>query len=220
LGLGVARDLARRGDRVILTARSQDKADGAAETLRGEGLEVVPRALDVASDESVAAFFRWLDDEHGGRVDVLVNNAGMMQEKGGPAGSQASSGVVLEHLDNNALSAYRMLEGALPRMNRHGYGRVVNVSSGMGGLTEMGGGHPAYRLSKAAMNALTRIFHDAASGDVKVNSVCPGWVKTDMGGPSAHRELAQGVASITWAANLGADGPSGGFFRDGKALAW
>ena len=102
-----------------------------------------------------------------------------------------------------------------------GYGRVVNVSSGMGSLSDMGGRSLGYKASKTALNALTRVLAGEVKGEgIKVNAVCPGWVRTDMGGPSASRSLEQGASGIVWAATLPEDGPSGGFFRDGKPLDW
>lgn len=216
LGLATARALAQRGDHVIVTARDAEKAEAAAATLQAEGLAVEGRALDVSSDASVEAFFAAV-----GAVDVLVNNAGVATDKahgGGTLGVPVAS--ALAAFDTNTLGAWRTLRQALPGMNARGYGRVVNVSSGMGGLTEMDGGWPGYRVSKAALNAVTRIFSHETRGDVKVNSVCPGWVRTDMGGPHATRGLDEGIAGILWAACLPADGPNGGFFRDGAPLAW
>ena len=112
------------------------------------------------------------------------------------------------------------MRALVPKMNAAGYGRVVNVSSGMGGVADMGGGYTAYRASKAALNAITRVFAHEARGDVKVNAVCPGWVRTDMGGPNANRAIDEGIAGIVWAATLPADGPHNGFFRDGVAVDW
>ena len=219
LGLGTCRALAERDYTVILTARTQRKAEDAA-----RGLDVVARELDVSSDESVAAFYDWLAGTYG-RIDVLVNNAGAVFERAhtgqwdvGPLDVPAA--VCAEAFDTNTLGAYRMMLRAMPMMNEAGYGRIVNVSSGMGGITEMGGGYPAYRMSKAALNTATRVFAHEARGDVKVNCVCPGWVKTALGGEGATRELAEGVAGIVWAATLPADGPNDGFFRDGKPLLW
>jgi NAD(P)-dependent dehydrogenase (short-subunit alcohol dehydrogenase family) len=226
LGFAASEKLARMGYQVVLTARDQAGADAAASKLSAEGLAVRARTLDVASDESDEQFFDWLDGEYG-RLDVLVNNAGTIFEntKAGegfepPAVFKVKTAVLKRAFDNNALGAYRTLQRALPVMNANGYGRVVNVSSGAGGLTEMNGGVPAYRLSKVAMNAVTRVFHAAAGENVKVNSVCPGWVRTDMGGPEATRGVDEGVSGIIWAATLPSDGPSGGFFRDGKPIAW
>ncbi|MEO5666852.1 MAG: SDR family NAD(P)-dependent oxidoreductase, partial [Bdellovibrionota bacterium] len=109
----------------------------------------------------------------------------------------------------------------IPFLKRNGGGRIVNVSSGMGQLSEMGPGTPAYRISKTALNSLTAILGAELKKDgILVNSVCPGWVKTDMGGAGASRELSEGVASILWAAEIPDSGPTGGYFRDGKPLEW
>ena len=218
LGLGTARALAQQGLSVLLTARDEEKAQTAAKALQDEGLAVQAAVLDVSSEASVDAFFAHLGDR---RLDVLVNNAGVASDKrhgGGTMGVPVERG--LEAFNTNAAGPWRMIRHALPGMNARGFGRIVNVSSGMGGLAEMDGGWPAYRVSKAALNAVTRIFSHETVGDVKINSVCPGWVRTDMGGRNATRTIEAGVASIVWAVNLAADGPSGGFFRDGQPVAW
>jgi NAD(P)-dependent dehydrogenase (short-subunit alcohol dehydrogenase family) len=212
LGLGTARDLLGKGYRVIVTARSQAKADAAKDELGG-GEDVVAMALDVSSDASADALMARLDAE-GLVVDVLVNNAGAIYEGGDNAAT------IAEAFNNNSLGAYRLTQRLLPGMNERGFGRVVNVSSGMGQLSDMGGGHHAYRISKTAMNAITLLGHHDAGPGVKVNVVCPGWVRTAMGGASATRSLEEGVAGIVWAATLDDAGPSGGFFRDGHRLDW
>ena len=225
LGFAAARALAQKNYHAILTARSQEKTDKAVNELKSEGLEVEGIVIDVADSKSVSSFFDWLEKTHG-RLHVLVNNAGVLSIRGGSVNQAASNmhnteaEVILSVFENNSLSAYRMIQKALPLMQKGDYGRIVNVSSGMGGLTEMGGGYPAYRISKAAMNAITRFVSQEVSGNIKINSVCPGWVKTDMGGSNASREIDEGVAGIVWAATLGDDGPNGGFFRDGKSILW
>lgn len=212
LGYATARALAQQGMHVLLTARDRTKAETAASELQDEGLSVEPKRLDIASDFSVDEFVSYV-----GRVDVLVNNAGGMF--GGYSGMSTPAQVV-EALNTNTVGAFRLLRLLLPQMNKQGYGRVVNVSSGMAALSEMQGGAAAYRISKTALNAVTRVFHAEARANVKINSVCPGWVKTDMGGKDAPRSIEQGIAGIVWAATLPDDGPSGGFFRDGKPIAW
>ena len=127
------------------------------------------------------------------------------------------------NIEINTLGALRMCQALVPLMMKAGYGRVVNVSSSLGQLNGMTDEErvPAYQLSKAALNAVTPMVADAALGNnVMVNSVCPGWVRTDMGGPGAKRSIEEGVAGILWAATLPGDGPTGGFFRDGERLAW
>lgn len=217
LGLETARILAGRGLFVILTARAEKGVT--------EGLAALDRSnsaghvLDVASDTSVADFYAWLHREHG-TAAILVNNAGRAYRRVGNTLVGTEPGAVAEAIGNNALGAYRMIRFALPQMNENGVGRIVNVSSGMGQLAFMGGGDVAYRISKTAMNAVTRVAASEARGNVKVNSVCPGWVRTDMGGREATRSLEEGAAGIIWAATLPKEGPNGGFFRDGKPISW
>lgn len=224
LGLETARQLARAGYRVLLASRDLRKAEAAVKLLRGEKLDVLPLELDVASDASCAR----LKDI--GAIDALVNNAGVMLESDEnplAAGLLSRSALDIapdllrETFETNALGAYRVIQAVAPGMRVRRYGRIVNVSSGLGQLNDMGGGYPAYRISKTALNALTRIFAAELGGTgVLVNSVCPGWVKTDMGGPQAKLEPEEGVKTIVWAATLPDDGPTGGFFRALKPIPW
>jgi NAD(P)-dependent dehydrogenase (short-subunit alcohol dehydrogenase family) len=204
IGLEVARSLARDGYRVL--AGTQDlSAMGDV-----EGLDITPVRLDVTDPASIAA----LPLEHG--LEVLVNNAGVY-----PPGraSEIDFEVVEETWRVNALGAWRLAVATIPYMGRGA--RIVNVSSGAGSFDEMDASYPAYNVSKAAMNAITRVLAlDLRSSGILVNSVCPGWVRTDMGGPSAPRSIPEGAASVLWAARLGPDGPTGGFFRDGNPVAW
>jgi NAD(P)-dependent dehydrogenase (short-subunit alcohol dehydrogenase family) len=158
-----------------------------------------------------------------GRLDVLVNNAGIFPD---PAPWDGSSSVfdadmesVKAGFETNTLGPLRLCQTLIPLMEEQG--RVVNVSSGMGQLSEMNGCCPAYRLSKTALNAVTRIFYDELKDTgIKVNSVCPGWVRTEMGGEEAPLSIEEGAKGIVWAATLPADGPSGGFFRHGEVIPW
>jgi NAD(P)-dependent dehydrogenase (short-subunit alcohol dehydrogenase family) len=210
LGFETAKQLAERGYRVVLTARDRAKAERAATTIDGD---VVPYELDVTSDEECARLGEL-------EVDVLVNNAGVIGEGDGRA-LDTPAGVLLEVLQTNTLGAYRVAQALAPGMRARAWGRIVNVSSGMGQLADMYGGYPAYRVSKTALNALTRIFaYELRDAGVLVNSVCPGWVRTDMGGPSASLEPADAAQHIVWAATLPDDGPTGGFFRFGKPIPW
>ncbi len=216
LGLEVARELAARGMRVVLTARTRAKAEAAARTVAGT---VDAAALDVGDDDCVDAFFRWLDRAVG-RLDILVHSAGALFDEDDAATLQVTPAVLLRALDNNAVGALRVGQPALRRMNDAGFGRIVAVSSELGGLTTMSPGVPAYRISKTALNAVVRMLSLEADDGVLVNSVCPGWCKTAMGGPGANRSVTQGAAGIVWAATLPSSGPHGGFFRDGHALPW
>lgn len=219
LGFEVGRVLAERGHAVVLTARDGAQGDAACAKLGAAGHRAHAEVLDVSSDASVAAFverFRSRFD----RVDVLVNNAGAIFDTEGEGILAARPEMILRSIDNNAIGALRLSQALLPLMNARGHGRVVNVSSGMGALTDMGTGWPGYRISKTALNAVTRLLHGAARADVKVNAVCPGWVRTDMGGASATRSVAEGAAGIVLAATLPEDGPSGAFLRDGAVIPW
>ena len=151
-------------------------------------------------------------------LDILVNNAGIGGDTGS-RGSDADLAEVKATVDTNLFGAWRLAKALIPLMERSGNGRIVNVSSGMGQLSDMGGGAPSYRLSKAGLNVLTRILSSELAGSgIKVNSVCPGWVKTDMGGASASKEVEDGADTPVWLATLPDDGPTGGFFRDRKPI--
>ena len=224
LGLETARQLARSGYRVILTARELGKAEAAASALRAEGLDLVPFELDVTSRASCERLRRI------GAVDALVNNAGVLLESDEnplAAGllSRSALDVAAELLrdtfETNTIGAYRVIQSIAPGMRERGYGRIVNVSSGLGQLNDMGGGYPAYRVSKTGLNALTRIFAaELRDRGVLVNSVCPGWVRTDMGGPQGRLAPEEGVRTIVWAATLPDGGPTGGFFRNLAPIPW
>lgn len=222
LGLETCRQLAARGYRIILTARRTAEGQEAAGLLAMRGLDVRFHALDVSDEPSISALVSFVRDGYG-RLDVLVNNAGIFPDPD-PVSSQSSIFAadldrIRQALETNTLGPLRLCQQLIPLMG--GRGRVVNVSSGMGQLSDMNGCCPAYRLSKTALNAVTRIFADELRGTgVKINSVCPGWVRTDMGGAEAPLSLAEGVRGIVWAATLPDDGPSGGFFRHGEPIPW
>jgi NAD(P)-dependent dehydrogenase (short-subunit alcohol dehydrogenase family) len=223
MGLETCRQLARRGMRVVLASRDAAKGEAAAAYLRAEGLEVVPQPLDVADEASIARLTAFVERELG-RLDILINNAGIVRGPDEPRDAaldtfKATAAGFRAVLATNLLGPFLLCQALVPLMR--GEGRIVNVSSGMGQLSEMGGGWPAYRASKAGLNALTRIFaHDLAGTRIKVNAVCPGWVRTDMGGPNAARSVEEGVATTVWLATLPDDGPSGGFFRDQRPIPW
>ena len=222
LGLETCRQLAEHGYRVVLTARREVEGQAAAARLADRGLGVRFRALDVTDTASVQRLRDNLKDEFG-RIDCLVNNAGIFPDPapGNEAASilQADIDTVRLGLETNTLGALRVCQALIPLME--GNGRVVNVSSGMGQLSEMNGCCPGYRLSKTALNAVTRILADELLGTgVKVNTVCPGWVRTEMGGPDATLSVEEGARGIVWAATLPDDGPSGGFFRHKEPIDW
>ena len=214
IGLEVCRQLAQQGMRVLLGTRDAAKGASAATSLAAGGLDVRTVILDVTDAASIAALGGQL-----GPVDVLVNNAGVDYDT-----DQTVLGADLVRVrhtfETNLFGAWSVAQAVAPGMVERGWGRIVNVSSGAGSLTEMGRGPPGYSVSKAALNAMTRMLAAELLGrGVLVNSVCPGWVATDMGG-SGGRPVRDGAASIVWAALLPENGPSGGFFRDGKQIVW
>ena len=216
IGREIARQLVERGYKVVVGSRDLARGEAVAEEL-GEGATAVQ--LDVTDDESVRAAVSFVERDFG-RLDVLVNNAGVTDGWSGGA-ADADFDSVKEVLDTNLFGSWRLAKAALPVMRRNGYGRIVNVSSGMGQLSDMGGHSPGYRVSKTGLNALTRMLTaELGNENILVNSVCPGWVRTDMGGANARRSVEQGADTPVWLATLQDDGPTGGFFRDREPIPW
>ncbi len=224
LGFATAQALVQKGYEVIFACRDPKKIK-----------ELPPSnahayRLDVFDLTSIEAFaFDVLKKFP--RIDVLVNNAGVFEDTGGAVGEQiAPDGVaalgtkadtILHSFRINTLAPFILCQKFLPLMLKNKYGRIVNVSSGMGQLDAMDGGYAAYRISKTALNAVTKMLSVETQGrNILINSVCPGWVRTDMGTENAPRSIAEGILGIVWAATLEDRGPTGGFFRDGKALPW
>jgi NAD(P)-dependent dehydrogenase (short-subunit alcohol dehydrogenase family) len=216
IGLEVCRQLAERGYTVVMGSRDEEKGRVAT-----EGLEwnVIPQQLDVADAGSVDRMAAFIEEEFG-RLDVLVNNAGISNDEG-QRGVDADLDRVKESLEANLFGAWRLCEIAIPLMRRNDYGRIVNVSTGLAALEDMGGGSPGYRVSKTALNALTRILASELRGNgILVNAVNPGWVQTDMGGYGATRSVEEGAEALVWAATLPNSGPTGGFFQDRRPVPW
>ncbi len=215
IGLEVCRQLAALGYAVVLGSRDSARGEAAAASLGGA---VVARRLDVADDGSVAGAAAWVRDRFG-RCDALVNNAAIHYDTWQRAAS-ADLAVVHEAMETNLFGAWRMVLALLPLLRVAPHARVVNVSSGGGSLSSMGAGTPAYHVSKAALNAFTRtLAAEVRTDGVLVNAVCPGWTATDMGG-GAGRPVSDGAASVVWGVTLPDDGPTGGFFRNRKPIAW
>jgi NAD(P)-dependent dehydrogenase (short-subunit alcohol dehydrogenase family) len=153
------------------------------------------------------------------RLDVLINNAAIHYDTWQRA-IDADLAIVQEAFETNVYGPWRLCQTFIPLLRQSPHPRIVNVSSGAGALNRMGGGTPAYSMTKAALNALTLMLADELRGDgILVNAICPGWVTTDMGGRGG-RPVEEGAKGIVWAATLPDDGPTGGFFRDEKPIAW
>jgi NAD(P)-dependent dehydrogenase (short-subunit alcohol dehydrogenase family) len=221
IGREVASQLAERGYTVLLSARNREQAVAvAAEVADTTGGTVTPLTLDMSSPVSIERAAEQVKASPGG-LDVLVNNAGVGLDFG-VSGTAPDFEKIQHTLDTNFFGAYRLTVALLPLLRESEHPRIVNVSSGMGGIAEMGGWSPGYRVSKASLNALTRILStELAEDGFKVNSACPGFVKSDMGGPmGAQKSVSDGAAGIVWLATLPDDGPTGGFFRDGTPVAF
>jgi NAD(P)-dependent dehydrogenase (short-subunit alcohol dehydrogenase family) len=209
IGAEIARELAAdHGFLVFAGARSPDDAE------RGKRIE--PIRLDVTDQTTIDAARDRIESEVG-RLDVLVNNAGIYGDPVGAADYDLER--AHEVLEVNTFGPWRLIEAFLPLLRKSDAPRIVNVSSGAGQLSDMNGGRAAYRLSKAALNALTRTLASEERW-VKVNTMCPGWVRTDMGGSAAPRSVEHGADTAVWLATLPDGGPSGGFFRDRKPIPW
>ena len=221
IGQQICADLAAQNIQVILASRDLQKGEAAAQMIRASQpqAQIVVHPLDVTSDASVNALHDFVLKAYG-RLDILVNNGAILID----------DDVSIFNLDIPRLQAtleanlygpLRLCQAFIPLMQTNGYGRVVNVSSEMGQLSDMGVGTAAYRISKTALNSLTTIFAaEVGRGNIKINCCTPGWVRTDMGGPSAHKSVAEGADTPVWLATLPDDAPTGQFFADRQIMAW
>jgi NAD(P)-dependent dehydrogenase (short-subunit alcohol dehydrogenase family) len=214
IGLETAKQMKALGYDVILTSRNADEGKRTAYDL-GLGYH----QLDVTSAESISALTAYMDTEYG-NLDVLINNAGILLDR-----TDSILTIPVEKVqtmfETNTLAPLNLIRALLPLMKKNGYGRIVNVSSQLGAITNFSDYTPAYRLTKLALNGVTCMLADALKGtNILVNAVHPGWVKTDMGGAAAPLSLEEGAQNVIWAATLPDDGPSGGFFYEGKPMDW
>lgn len=229
LGFETARQLGRLGYRIFIASRTQARLEKAALALRAEGCLVTAHAFDMQDTASIQALVEEVKKKEV-PIDVLINCAGVMYEAGKGRDVQTDIGStasvlrsdeknVTDTIAINMIGTWNVTRALAPHLARGA--RIVNVSSSMASLGEMGPGYYGYRASKAGINVFTRtLAYEVRPRGILVNSVCPGWVKTNMGGPGATRDVADGAAGIVWAATLPPDGPTGGFFRDGQAIPW
>ena len=221
LGKATAKALVEKGYKVIVSGRSEEGLRSVVEELRGlgGGMNIDWVVMDVSSDESVGRARREVMDKYDS-LDCLINNAGIMLKQEGGL-EDLSLDDVLKTFNTNALGALRTLQVFKPLLIKSRNARVINVSSGMGAMEGMGSGSVGYRLSKTALNVLTIQAHYAFRSDgIRVIAVCPGWVRTDMGGEYAVRDLEEGISGILWGVETSVGGESGGFYRDGRLISW
>src|SRR2546423_2433324 len=219
IGFEICRQLAKLGIRVILGSRDAAKGHSAAGELIAMHLPVEARELDVASEESIQECMSWIRRDLG-RLDILVNNAGIMVEDDDVDPEQEIQ-IIRDTMQTNVYGPLLLSRLGIPIMKSRRYGRIVNLSSGMGSLAEMGPGYIAYRMSKAGINVPTRVLAAETQGSaILINSVDPGWVQTSMGGAGASRTVQKGAETAVWLATLPDSGPTGGFLRDRKTVPW
>src|SRR5262245_52935499 len=218
IGFEICRQLASRGAQVVLTARKAEAGEQAVKKLAAQNPSMRFHPLNVTDAESIAALRQFLERTFGS-LDVLISNAGIITDEEA-SGLEVKLAAVRATLETNTLAPLHLAQTLAPLLKRSRAGRIVNMSSGMGALSEMEGGYAAYRISKAALNAVTGILAAELRGAVAVNSMCPGWVKTDMGGANAEREVEQGADTAVWLALDAPQDLTGKFLRDRKVIAW
>ena len=225
IGLEVCRQLLEKGWRVIACVRDQQAGAAAVKQLRADtgadAQQLILRRVDVTSMTDIRSLARWLQ-EVDFKLQALINNAGVFIEStatGDADPLQIESTTMLQRFNINTLGPVRMIQGLAANMAAGG--RIVNVSSGMGQLSDMGENYLAYRASKTALNTVTVVMaRRLAEHDIAVNACCPGWVRTDMGGAHAARSVEQGADTIVWLATAAEADNSGGFYRDRMRLDW
>ena len=218
IGHEICKELSRAGCNVVLTSRNEEEGRRAVAKLDHHD-NVAFRRLDVTDSKDIVSLRDWILKTYG-RVDILINNAGVYLDEGVSV-FDVDENIMHDTLAVNFYGAFHMCRAFVPIMRQNGYGRIVNVSSGYGAMSEMGGYVAAYRISKAALNALTLIMaNELRDGNIKVNAVCPGWVRTDMGGGMAPLSPEAAARDIVHFALVDSKGPTGSFFRYKNPIQW
>jgi NAD(P)-dependent dehydrogenase (short-subunit alcohol dehydrogenase family) len=219
IGYELVKQLAMNSFKVILASRDPEMGHESTQRLKDSNLDVSFLVMDVNNQESIHQGAITVNEQYG-RLDVLINNAGVYLDESENLVTMDTS-ILEKTMATNFFGVYYVIRSFIPLMEKQGYGRIINVSSEYGAMSEMSyPGVGAYKISKFALNGLTRLVAAEIKGDIKINAVDPGWVSTDMGGSSAPRTPKQAAESILWLATIGPEGPNGGFFRDGKRIDW
>jgi NAD(P)-dependent dehydrogenase (short-subunit alcohol dehydrogenase family) len=219
IGYELVKQLAQKGFKVILASRDSEMGHEVAQKLKESNLDVSLLVMDVNNQESIRQAAITVNERYG-KLDVLINNAGVYLEENKKLVAMDPS-ILEKTMATNFFGVYHVIRSFIPLMEKQGYGRIINVSSEYGAMSEMSyPGVGAYKLSKFALNGLTRLVAAEINSDIKINAVDPGWVSSDMGGPSAPKSPKQAAESIFWLATIGPEGPNGGFFRDGIRIDW
>lgn len=219
IGFELVRRLAQQGIRVVLASRDVGRGEQAQASLAKEGLDVDVIQLDVSQRDSIERAAEELAKRYK-KLDILVNNAGIFAE-GAETGLTVTPEVIKQVMDTNTFGPLLLTQKLFPLLKASGQARVLNVSSGLGQLNDMENAYPSYSISKTALNAVTRILAaELAPYQIMVNTICPGWVRTDMGGPNAERSVEESVAGILPLLIDPAERRTGHFMRDGQDIPW
>ncbi|SIR50796.1 SDR family NAD(P)-dependent oxidoreductase [Peribacillus simplex] len=219
IGYELVKQLALEGFMVILTSRDPIMGHKIANKLKKSDLDVSFLVMDVDNQESILQAAITVNERYG-RLDVLINNAGVYLDEDKKLVAMDPS-ILEKTMETNFFGVYHVIRSFIPIMEKHGYGRIINVSSEYGVMSQLSyPGVGAYKLSKLALNGLTQLLAGEVKGDIKINAVDPGWVSSEMGGPSAPTTPKQAAESFLWLATIGSEGPNGKFFRGGKLMDW
>jgi NAD(P)-dependent dehydrogenase (short-subunit alcohol dehydrogenase family) len=228
IGFEIGRQLAGKGITVVVGARSEERGHTASNHLRNAGMDVHFQRVDVTDEGSISSAVANIKEKFS-HLDILVNNAGIMIDDQEKTMMNLNLDTLKATLMTNAFGPFLLCQACIPLMRENNYGRIVNMASTLGSLTDItdpeslyGGVEvPAYRISKAFLNAITALFAKVTRGsNILINSACPGWVRTDMGGEQAPLTAAQGADTPVWLATLPDNGPTGGFFRERRRIPW
>jgi NAD(P)-dependent dehydrogenase (short-subunit alcohol dehydrogenase family) len=213
IGLEICHQLAKQENTILMASRNLAKAEEKIKDMEGE---IIPLKLDITWEEDIQEALKFILERYG-KLDVLINNAGIMSST--TKASEADISEVKKVMDTNFFATWNITVQLLPLIKKSDDGRIINLSSIMGALSELTGGHAGYRLSKTALNGLSILLSNELSPKIKVYAMHPGWVKTEMGGPNAHLSVEQGADTAVWLATEN-NVPGGKFYANRKVIQW